>query len=54
MINKNTESEKNNKSTFKSKLKLARGRFNNNKDKPKFKTVEEMNAEQGYKGPIYK
>lgn len=57
VINKKTESaesEKNNKSTFKSKLKLARGRFNNNNDKPKFKTVEEMNAEQGYKGPVYK
>lgn len=47
------EKKENDKSTFKSKLKIARGRFNNN-EKSKFKTVEEMNAEQGYKGPLYK
>lgn len=47
--------EKNNdKQTFKSKLKIARGRFSNNNNNSKFKTVEELNSEQGYKGPVYK
>lgn len=47
-INESNES----KPTFKSKLKMARGRFSDNNNK--FKTVEEMNAEQGYKGPVCK
>lgn len=43
------------KKDFKSKLKLARGRFNKStQQEPKFKSVEELNEEQGYKGPIYK
>jgi len=39
---------------FKSRLRVARGRFNNkpktsNNDTPKFKTVDELNEEQGYR-----
>lgn len=39
---------------FKSRLRVARGRFNNkpktnNNDEPKFKTVDELNEEQGYR-----
>lgn len=40
---------------FKSKFKLARGRFNKStSEDPKFKSVEELNQEQGYKGRVYK
>lgn len=44
--------------SFKSRLRVARGRFNkpktNNNDAPKFKTVDELNEEQGYKSHKFK
>lgn len=50
--NEFTTEKNDDKQKFKSKLKLARGRFSNGNNK--FKTVEELNSEQGYKGPVYK
>jgi len=44
--------------SFKSRLRVARGRFgkpkSENSDSPKFKTVDELNAEQGYKSNKFK
>lgn len=44
--------------SFKSRLRVARGRFGKSRsesgDSPKFKTVDELNAEQGYKSNKFK
>lgn len=46
---------KEDKSKFKNRFKAARGRFEKQSDNnKKFQTVEELNAQQGYKGKIFK
>lgn len=50
-----TEQRENKEPTFKSKFKLARGRFSNNHiDKSRLRDNDEMDVEQDYKGPVYK